>query len=106
MPGLSAAADVLLAILEHIKVRVCPQIVGGTKGLRSTKLVKTMRVNQETVVAISKDIESLSVIIDNVIRQVSRRGAKLHLKSDERSKMCHDLGASSAWWGRVFGLQT
>ena len=35
VPGLSAAADVLLAILGQIKVRLCTQIAGGMEGLRS-----------------------------------------------------------------------
>ena len=46
VPGLSAATDVLLAILGQIKVRVCTQIAGGTEGLRSFESMKTMRVNK------------------------------------------------------------
>lgn len=67
--------------------------------------MQTMRSNKETVLAISKDIQSLNAIIDSVVLQVRRRSDRLQMKEEKQNKMYDDLQASSEWQERVDGLQ-
>ena len=67
--------------------------------------MQTMRSNKETVLAISKDIQSLNAIIDSMVLQVRRRSDRLQMKEEKQNKMYDDLQASSEWQERVDGLQ-
>ncbi|RPD72331.1 hypothetical protein L226DRAFT_152027 [Lentinus tigrinus ALCF2SS1-7] len=82
VPGLSTAADALLAIWDQIK---------------------KMRANRATVEAISKEIKNLNDIIANVVHKVKSRADKL--QSEERDTMRENLQASGGWQERVELLQ-
>ena len=102
VPGLSAAADVVLAIIEQVKVHIrTPRlnILTADAGVGS---MQKMEANKETVAALSKKIEQLKDLIVNVVGKVERRAAS---RGMERMELWEDVQATDGWKDRVHQLQ-
>ncbi|RPD58733.1 hypothetical protein L226DRAFT_311000 [Lentinus tigrinus ALCF2SS1-7] len=84
VPGLAAAVDLLLGILDQ---------------------VKKMKANAETVEAVSREIQKLNDVIVEVIQRVDRRATRLRMKSEERQEMVEAFSASKEWRQRVAHLR-
>ncbi|RPD58732.1 hypothetical protein L226DRAFT_540255 [Lentinus tigrinus ALCF2SS1-7] len=84
VPGLAAAVDVLLGILDQ---------------------VKKMKANTETVNAVAQEIQKLSAVIADVARRVDARAARLQMTPGERAKMLEGLRTADGWRQRVERLR-
>ena len=102
VPGLSAAADVVLAIIEQVKVHIrTPRlnILTADAGVGS---MQKMEANKETVAALSKKIEQLKDLIVNVVGKVERRAAS---RGIDKSDLWKNVQDTDGWQKRVNQLQ-
>ena len=105
VPGLSAAADVVLAIIDQVKVHIFAPCLYILTANALVRLLQKMEANKETVAALSKKIEQLKDIIINVVRTVEHRAASRQMNSEETTKLWKDLQATDIWRARVDRLQ-
>ena len=102
VPGLSAAADVVLAIINQVKVRTCTPCLNILTADAGVGSMQKMEANKETVAALSKKIAQLKDIIVNVVQNVERRSQS---RGMEISELWKDVQETGGWKNRVNQLQ-
>ena len=102
VPGLSAAADVVLAIIDQVKVYICTPRLSILTSNALVRLLQKMEVNKETVATLSKKIEQLKDLIVNVVRNVERRARSRGIVISELWK---NVQVTGGWQNRVNQLQ-
>ena len=105
VPGLSAATDVVLAIIDQVKVRTCTLRLNILTADAEAGSMQKIEANKETVAALSKKLEQLNDIIMKVVEKVERRTAFRQANKDETTKMWEDLQEMDGWKNRVNRLQ-
>ena len=102
VPGLSAAADVVLAIIDQVKVHIwTPRLDILTANARVRSMQK-MKANKETVAAISMKIEQLKCLIVNVVQSVEIRAES---RGVEKTGLWNNVQETDGWKNRVNQIQ-
>ena len=102
VPGLSAAADVVLAIIDQVKVHIRTPCLVLLTADALVRLLQKMQGNKETVAALSKKIEQLKELIVNVVRNVERRAES---RGIDKSELWKNVQETDGWKNRVSRLQ-
>ena len=102
VPGLSVAADVVLAIIDQVKVRTCTLRLNILTAYTPIRLLQKMQGNKETVAELSKKIEQLKDLIVNVVGKVECRAAS---RGIDQSDLWKNVQDTDGWQKRVNQLQ-
>ena len=102
VPGLSAAADVVLAIIDQVKVHTCTPRLNLLTAHALVRLLQKMEANKDTATALSNKIEQLKDLIVNVVQNVERRAQS---RGMEKSELWQNVQETDGWKNRVNQLQ-
>ena len=102
VPGLSAAADVVLAIINQVKVRTCTPCLNILTADAGVGSMQKMEANKETVATLSRKIEQLKDLIVKVVRNVEHRAES---RGIDKSELWKNVQETVGWKNRVNQLQ-